>query len=105
MPVKAVSPRFGYADAVNVHADTVTVVTTSAAAVNVSIVTSAATTTLQGTPSPATSYDGTYRLVDGAEAFGRGPRVVVEPQDTTTQWGLQSIALAGVTSDAIWSDA
>lgn len=96
--IAATTNRLAYADNLTWNIDQGTVVTLSAAPCAVSINTAAQATTVEGTPSPSASNDGTYRLVVGMDAQGRGPTVTVSPTTADSQWSFQSVSLHGVPS-------
>ena len=90
--------RLGFSDTVLFTIAPATVVTSSPAPCVVSVGTSAMTNTVEGTPSPVPSSDGTYRLLVGCEAQGRGPAVKVQPTTADDQWMWQSVSLRAVPS-------
>lgn len=101
----AKSDRFGYSEDVVYNVDQATIVTGSAAPCTVTVETSALASTVQGTPTPSASQDGTYRLVCGLDGFGRGPMVTVGPTTATNQWSLARIAVTAIPSLAGPEDA
>lgn len=96
----ATTQRLGYsADAVW-NADQSTIITESAAPCTVTMMTPTTAGTVEGTPSPSPSQDGTYRLVVGADVQGRGVQVTVSPTTADDQHILQSINIVAVPSTA-----
>lgn len=92
--------------------DRVAILTGNAASCKVSVQTASGADTIEGTPSPATSNDGTYRLVVGCDGItGRGPSVTVAPQFTDAdqatldQWSLARVAVTATPSLAGPEDA
>jgi len=98
--IQAVTNYLGYADDLVWNVDQAVIVTLSDAPCLVSIGTTALATTVEGTPSPSASQNGTYRLVVGMEAQGRGPSVTIQPTTATQQWSVQSVSLRGIPSVA-----
>lgn len=98
--IEVTTNRLGYADSVTWNVDQGTVVTLSDAPCTVSLNTAAMATTVEGTPTPSASEDGTYRLVVGMEGQGRGPTVTISPTTADGPWSFQSVRLQGVPSQA-----
>jgi hypothetical protein len=94
------TPRLGYSDDTVWNVDQVTAITTSNAPVVVSVTTPTTLNTIEGTPSPSPSDDGTFRLVVGCDAQGRGVQVTVSPTTADAQWSLQRVAMVAVGSNA-----
>ena len=106
VPVISVTTvRLGYSADVLWNVDQATIITGSAAPVAVTMVASATPSTVEGTPTPAASNDGTYRCVVGANVLGRGTQVTVSPTTAETQWSYQRSVLTGVASLAGPEDA
>lgn len=101
----ATTPRLGYSADTIYNVDQFTLITQSPAPVAVTITTPTVLAAAEGTPTPFVSYDGTYRLVGGAEAMGRGVQVKVAPTTADDQHILQSIGIVAVPSLADWADA
>lgn len=97
--------RMGYSSDVVWNADQATVITESPASCQLSVTTPTMLNTLEGTPSPFASLDGTYRLVAGLNAQGRGVQITVAPTTADDQWIAQSVGVAMVPSTAAWDEA
>lgn len=97
--------RMGYASDVVWNGDQVTVITESPAPCQVRVRTPTTANTLEGTPSPYTSQDGTYRLVGGLNTQGRGIQVTVAPTTADDQWIVQSVGVVMIPSTAGPQDA
>lgn len=96
--------RMGYASDVVWNADMATVITESPAPCEIAVLTPTTVTTLEGTPQPFVSYDGTYRLVAGLNTQGRGAQMTVSPTTADDQWIAQSVGISVVPSKAGWNE-
>lgn len=101
----ATTPRMGYSADTIYNVDQFTLITQSPAPVTVTMTTPTVLAAAEGTPTPFVSYDGTYRLVGGAEAMGRGVQVKIAPTTADDQHIIQSIGIVAVPSLADWNDA
>lgn len=97
--------RLGYEDDINWNIDRVTVTTLNAGPVQVTVNTSMTPSTVEGQPEPSVSQDGTYRLVCGVDAMGRGPGVTVKPLTADDQFAIERISMVAVASKAGPEDA
>lgn len=98
--ISATTQRLGYSANRVLHADQATIIAGSDAACTVTTVATGTPSTLEGTPSPQTSQDGTYRLVCGLDAVGRGIEVTVSPTTAASQWSLEQVQLLASASTA-----
>lgn len=96
--------RLGYASDVVWNADSVTVIAESPAPCAISVMTPTTVSTLEGTPQPFASFDGTYRLVGGLNTQGRGHQVTVTPTTADEQWIVQSVGMVLIPSTAGWNE-
>lgn len=103
--ISATTGRMGYDADVVMNIDRATVITLNAGPVRVAIQTSATVNTVEGIPEPSASQDGTFRLVVGCDAFGRGPQLTVNPLTADDQWSLQATSVRVVPSMAGPEDA
>lgn len=105
--VSVATGRMGYAaDQVWDAGSRGTVVTMGPHAVQVTVVTPYTSATVQGTATPNTSQDGTYRCVVGMDVHAaRGIQVQIVPTLGATQWGIQRWEMAAVPSTAGPEDA
>lgn len=101
----ALTGRMGYSDDTLYNPSLATAITATNSPVEVAINTSAVPMTVEGTPSPSASQDGTYRLVVGCRGLGRGVQLKLTPQDVTDPWALYSVSVTATTSKAGWQDA
>lgn len=102
--VQVVTDRIGESSDVLLSVDRVTLITGNASPCQVTVETPNTAGTIAGTPTPATSQDGTYRLTVGCDRIqGRGPSVTVAPQSSATtldQWSLHRVMLVATPSPA-----
>lgn len=94
------TPRLGYSDDTVLNVDQVTLITGNDSPVEITLKTPTTAGTVQGTPTPNTSEEGTFRLVAGADVQGRGVQVIASPTEADTQWIFQSAAVKGKQSKA-----
>ncbi len=99
--------RLGYqADVVWDAGQTGTLITMGTHAVAITVQTPYTASTTEGTPSPATSVDGTYRCVVGLDIHAaRGISVTATPTLGSTQWGVERWEMVAVPSLAAPEDA
>lgn len=98
--------RLGYSDDVVWNADRAVSVTMSAAPVKLVVTTPYETSTVEGTVTPPTSDDSTYRTQFGLDVrSARGMQFTASPTTATAQWGFQSLAVNGVPVKAGPEDA
>lgn len=97
--------KFGEDGNVNWFVDMVTVETLNPGPVRVTTQASMSPSEVEGEPTPSTSQDGTYRLVVGADAFGRGPSVRVKPLTADEQFMLGKVSVKAIPSLAGADDA
>lgn len=90
--------RLGYQSDVVWLIDQATVITGSASPVRITSQTPNSANTLEGTPTPSPSQDGTYRCVVGAYEYGRGVEWTVSPTTAEEQWSFQMLSMIGVPS-------
>ena len=105
--ITAKTQRLGYAANVVWNAtDTGTIITQSTAPVTVTVTTPYTASTTEITAgSPASSSDGTYRLVFGMDVLeARGIQVTMQPTTATSQWVLQRVEFPADSSLATLSD-
>lgn len=100
--VSITTGRLGYAtDVVWDVGETGSLVTMASNAVAVSVKTPYTASTAEGTPTPATSQDGTYRCVVGMDVHAaRGIQVTASPTLGASQWGAQQWEMLAVPSKA-----
>lgn len=103
--ISATTQRLGYSADKVWNVDQATVITTTAAPCRVTMRSPTTSSTVQGTPTPSASADGTYRLVTGADVQGRGVQVTVSPTTADAQWSVQSVGIVAVASAAGSEDA
>lgn len=101
----ATSDRLGYDENVNFNVDSATVITLNGGPIEVTVTASMTASTVEGIPEPSTSQDGTYRLVCGCDAMGRGPQVTVRSLSTDQPFMLERVSLRAVASKAGPEDA
>lgn len=105
-PIRSITTqRLGYADDTVYNFDHATIITESSAPCTVTVTTPTTANTLEGTPAPFASQDGTYRLVCGLNAQGRGCQVTVSPTTADEQWIVQSVRVVAIPSLAGWQEA
>lgn len=105
-PVRSLTTqRMGYASDMVWNGDQVTVITESQAPCQINVRTPTTLNTLEGTPYPYVSQDGTYRIVGGLNTQGRGIQVTVTPTTADEQWIAQSVGVAMIPSTAGPQDA
>lgn len=97
--------RLGYDEDTNLFVDRVTVITLNPGPVQVTVNATMTPSSVEGAPEPSISHDGTYRLVCGVEAFGRGPSVQVRPLTAVDQFAIERISMSVVASRAGPEDA
>lgn len=85
--------RMGYSADQVYNVDSATIITQDTAPCTVTMMTPTTSGTVEGTPSPGASQDGTYRLVVGADVQGRGVQVTVSPTTADDQWIAQSVGI------------
>lgn len=85
--------RLGYSEDVNLNVDSAVAITLNAGPLQITLMTSAQSSAVQGTPAPSTSDDGTFRTVVGCDLMGRGPQVKVEPTTWDEQFALTRIGI------------
>lgn len=92
--------RLGYsADVVWDAGQTGALVTMNNAAVAITVTTPYTASTVEGTPTPATSADGTFRCVVGMDVHAaRGIQITAQPTLGSTQWGAQQWSMVAVPS-------
>jgi hypothetical protein len=93
----------GYADDTIWTADTVTIITGTSTSCAVRVSTPTTLNTLEGSPTPASSLDDTFRLICGLDAVqGRGISVTVAPALTadSDQWSVQRVVVVATPSIA-----
>lgn len=100
--VSLTTNRLGYSSSIIWDAgDIGNLVTMNNAAVQIAIETPYTSNTVEGTPSPATSADGTYRCVVGLDIkAARGIQIIITPTLGSTQWGGQRWDMQAVPSKA-----
>lgn len=103
--IYAETGKMGESDAVVFNVDRVVVTTLNPGAIRVTTLASMSPTEVEGEPVPSISQDGTYRLVVGADAFGRGPAIRVKPLFADEQFKLQRISATLIPSLAGSEDA
>jgi hypothetical protein len=91
--IQVTTARIGYDDNTLMLVDKVIVTTLNDVPVRVSVVNSMMPATVEGIPDPSPSQDGTYRLVCGFDAIGRGPSITVKPLTADAQWSAQRISV------------
>lgn len=97
--IYATTDRLGFSLETAWNYDTATVLTGVDTPCRISVRTSAVPITLEGTPTPSASNDGTYRLTGGLDAVqGRGAIVKVSPMTADTQWVLYQTTITGTPS-------
>lgn len=99
-PRYAVTERMGYQADVSWITDKMVAITGSPAPCSMTFQTPTTSSSLQGTPSPTSSSDSTWRLVVSTRVIGRGIQVQVQPQTADAQWVLHRVQLIGVPSSA-----
>lgn len=101
-PVRYVTgPRFGYDMDQVLTVDRASALLTTASAVAVAMQTSAATETVEGTPTPVVTQDGISRIVVGSSGIqGRGVRVTVTPTTAPDQFSVQQLSLNATVNTA-----
>lgn len=98
-PLRSASTnRMGYSEDMVWLWDSATVLTGSDSPITVTVETPLDSGSLQGTPTPNSSEDGTYRSTVGLDLQGRDAVVTVSPTTATEQWSLQRVSLVGVPS-------
>ena len=105
--ITAKTQRLGYSANVVWNAtDTGTIITQSTAPVTVTVQTPYTSSTTEITAgTPASSSDGTYRLVFGMDVLeARGIQVTMQPTTATSQWVLQRVEFPADSSLAALSD-
>lgn len=105
-PVRSLTTqRLGYASDTVYNFDQGTIITEDSAPCTVTTMTPTSSGTVQETPTPNASQDGTYRLVVGMDAQGRGVQVTVSPTTADDQWIAQSVNVVAIPSLAGPEDA
>ncbi len=99
--------RLGYAAATVLTSKRATAVTMSGAPTSFTVLTPYNNSTVEGTPSPSSSYDSTYRLVCGLDVrAARGVQVTLTATGAlSAQWGVQRVEVAATTAAARAVDA
>lgn len=97
--------RLGYSTSLTYLFDQTTVITGSQSPVRIAVQTTTTPETVEGTPAPTRSFDGTFRLVAGTNSVGRGASVTVSPRDVSSQWRLDRIEVVAIPSLAQPDDA
>lgn len=105
--VSVTTGRLGYAaDIVWDAGDTGTLITMNNAPCAISVVTPNTSGTAEGTPTPAASQDGTFRLVVGLDIHAaRSTQVTATATLGSTQWGVQRWQHTAVPSKAGYEEA
>lgn len=105
--VSVTTGRLGYAaDIVWDAGDTGTLITMNNAACAISVITPNTSGTAEGTPTPTTSQDGTFRLVVGLDVHAaRSTQVTATATLGSTQWGVQRWQHTAVPSKAGYEEA
>lgn len=103
--ISATTNLLGYSSDMVWQTDKCVVVSDSSSPIQVTMTTPAAADTVEGTPSPSPSADGTYRLVVGATAIGRGIKVTSVPTSADMQWSIEQVQITAVPSPARPEDA
>lgn len=103
--IYAITQRLGYSEDVVWNVDQCSFITGSAAPCLVTMQTPTTAGTVEGTPAPSPSEDGTYRLVVGANVQGRGTQVKIQPVTADDQWSIQRIGIVAIPSLAGPDDA
>lgn len=104
-PISITTARLGYSSDYVWNVDQATVITGTDSPVSVTLQTPTTAGTVEGTPTPSASADGTYRCVVGADTQGRGTQVTVSPTNGDAQWSAEQVTLVAVASLAGPEDA
>jgi hypothetical protein len=88
--------RAGYSPDTIYNFDQATIITQDSASCTVTATTPTVANTLEGTPVPPASQDGTYRLVCGLDLQGRGCELTVSPTTALDQWIAQSVSIVAI---------
>lgn len=99
------TPRLGYSSDVVWNVDSATILTGTSTQCGVDMQTSTTAASVQGTPTPSPSQDGTYRLTVGTDVQGRGTQVIVAPLDAQTQWIAYQVNIVALPSRATAEEA
>lgn len=101
----ALTGRMGYSDDTLYNPALANVITGTDSPVAVALQTSALPLTVEGTPEPSASEDGTYRTVVGLQGLGRGVQLKLTPTEVLEPWALYSVSVTASVSKAGWVDA
>lgn len=103
--ISVTTSRLGYDEDRLVHVDMATIITLTNDPCSVTLSSTMGLNVVQGTPTPATSFDNTNRLVVGCDILGRGAQVTVKPTSLAGQWSLQRVTLKASMQNAGPMDA
>lgn len=90
--------RLGYSADHLLNTDQVTIITQDNTPYTVTMTTPNTASTVEGSPSPGASQDGTFRLVCGSDVSGRGIQVTASPTTADVQSIVQSIGVIAIPS-------
>lgn len=96
--ISVTTPRLGYGEDTYLNVEDATIITLTNSPVQVTMQTSMVSNTVQGTPSPSPSQDGTFRTFVGADIQGRGVAVTIAPTTSDEQWSFQKVSVRATVS-------